>query len=98
MRSCKMSDVELLSKLESHPELRSRFESILQIAENPEGTLQEADATELRLIEEVRKLGQETMQSWAQKQDKASTALALAATGVRREGKKNSAGTVHLVK
>ena len=52
-----MSDEALLERLNEHPELRSRVESMLLIVGDEIGNLQEADAAELRLIEEMRRMG-----------------------------------------
>ena len=61
----------LLQGLESHPKLMSRFLSILSLAEEPDvnGRIRSADEVEAILIEEVRQLGQESMESWASKVD-----------------------------
>ena len=61
----------LLQGLESHPKLMSRFLSILSLAEEPDvnGTIRSADEVEAMLIEQVRKLGQESLESWASKVD-----------------------------
>lgn len=98
MTSRKMSDVELLSKLNAHPELRSRFESILSLVGNEGGSLKEADAAEARVIDEVRRLGQETLTAWAEQQVAETTAAATRAPGIWREGKKKSSGTARSVK
>jgi hypothetical protein len=45
------------------------------------------------LIQQLRGLGQEAMQAWAQGQVQASEHEARCGGGVHREGKKNSAGT-----
>ena len=62
----------LLKGLESHPKLMDRFLSILSLAEEPdeEGRIRSADEVEDILIEEVRKLGKESMESWANKVDR----------------------------
>lgn len=91
-----MSDEALLNRLNEHPELRSRVESILLVVEDERGNLQEADAAELMLIEEMRRMGQESLQAWANSQI-IKTSQRVAQKGiVWREGKKNSSGTVHL--
>lgn len=61
----------LLKGLESHPKLMSRFLSILSLAEEPDinGRIRSADEIEAMLIEEVRQLGQESLESWAGKVD-----------------------------
>ena len=93
-----MSDEALLSRLNDHPVLRSRFEAMLLIVEDELGNLREADAAEMQVIEETRKMGHEVLQSWANKQVLASAASVAQGTHVWREGKKNSTGTVHLEK
>ena len=58
-------DKRLLERLNKHPELKSRVESILALAESETGNLRTADETEELLIEELRRLGNETMDNWA---------------------------------
>lgn len=46
--------------------MMNRLESIMQLAEEPpEGEVRTADEVEALLVEEIRKLGNETMSSWA---------------------------------
>ncbi|EDN68741.1 hypothetical protein BGP_3755 [Beggiatoa sp. PS] len=52
-------------RLETHPALKSRFESILDIVENTSGDVIKADEAEQRSIKEVRKLGNEVLHDWA---------------------------------
>ena len=59
------ADQQLLARLNAHPELKARIVAILQLAENGEGPLRTADEIEALLIEEVRRLGAQTMQDWA---------------------------------
>jgi len=58
----------LLERLEKHPELKERFEMILDIVENAAGDVEKADEAERRAIEAVRQLGNEIVQGWAQRQ------------------------------
>ena len=51
-----MSDEALLKRLNGHPELRSRVESMLLVVDDEMGNLQEADAAEMRLIEQMRRM------------------------------------------
>jgi len=93
-----MSDEALLNRLNGHPELRSRVESMLLVIDDEMGNLQEADAAEMRLIDEMRRMGQESLQAWATVQaDKTSESTARE-SNAWREGKKNSNGTAHLAK
>lgn len=56
----------LVEKLKSHPEVLERLERILQVVENDTGEALTADETEELLVLEMRRLGQEAMQEWAQ--------------------------------
>lgn len=93
MTDCLMSDAELMRRLDAHPELRSRVEALLLAVEDEAGELKQADAAEMRVIEEMRRTGQVALQAWATRQvDKATQEIRQEA-GVWSEGKKNSAGT-----
>lgn len=61
--------------------------------ENSEGALEEADAAEERLVEEMRLLGCEAMQSWADERVVATEQKVRLDAGVHRQGKENSSGT-----
>jgi hypothetical protein len=82
----------LVEKLKEHPELRERFERILALAENEDGSANTADEAEERAMEEVRKLGQELMQSWALRKHERIVSEYDLRKGYRRKGKKNSTG------
>ena len=72
MATAKLSDEAFLAFLETHPDLRERFASIVSAVEDSEGNLKEADAAEERIIEEMRLLGREAMQGWAERQVEAT--------------------------
>ena len=93
-----LSDEALLEHLNKHPELRSRVESMLLVVADEKGELQEADAAEMQLIEQMRRMGQESLQAWASGQAVKAAAGVGQENGVRRAGKKNSSGTARLVK
>jgi membrane-bound ClpP family serine protease len=93
-----MSDETLLKRLNSHPALRGRVETMLRVVDDETGNLQEADAAELRLIEEMRRMGQESLQAWADGQVIKASKNAGQQSHTWREGKKNSSGTAHLEK
>ena len=99
MATWHLSDGDLVRKLIAHPELRNRVESLLLAVEDEAGELTEADAAEMRVIEEMRRMGQEALQAWAAGQvDKSAKALRQSGEPVWREGKKNCAGTQRLAK
>jgi hypothetical protein len=89
----KLSDEALLAFFRSHPEFRERMASIVGAVENSEGNLVEADAVEERLVEEMRLLGREAMQSWAKDRVAATEQEVRLQAGMHRQGKKNSSGT-----
>ena len=77
-------EAELVERLKAHPPLLARVESILSAVENETGALQEADAAEQRLIDELRQLGRESLTAWAQHQGQKTTEEARRAGGVGR--------------
>src|SRR4051812_9195839 len=58
-------ELHLIEQLRKHPELMERFRSILEITTSGEGRLKSADEVEGLLIEEMRRLGNTSMGSWA---------------------------------
>ena len=88
-------DEAFFDKLKNHPRLKKRFSEILGIAENTSGKLITADEAETKAIEEVRKLGQEIMQEWAENQHKQQVEAMEKQNKTRRHVKKNSIGKQH---
>jgi hypothetical protein len=89
----KLSDEEILRGLNANPQIKDRIASLLAVVDDADGDLKLADAAEMRLIEEIRRLGQEAMQAWAERQVERSEQELRRGGEVQREGKKNSAGT-----
>jgi len=58
-------EMQLIEQLRRRPELLERFRSILEISDSAEGPIKKADEIEALLIEEMRRLGNATMSSWA---------------------------------
>lgn len=58
-------EIQLIEQLRQHPEMMARFESILGLTGNAEGPLKTADEVEELLIQEIRLLGNTTMNCWA---------------------------------
>jgi hypothetical protein len=63
-----LSDRAILQGLNANSQIRNRIASLLAVAQDASGDLKLADAAEMRLIEEIRCMGQEAMQAWADKQ------------------------------
>lgn len=89
-------DELFFKKLENHPRLKNRFNEILGIAENTSGDLITADEAETKAIEEVRKLGQEVMQEWAENRHNKQIETFEKENKGRRHVKKNSIGKQRL--
>ncbi len=86
---CDMAEKRFLERLRQHPELLARFESILELAHNPDGPLQTADQVEELLIAQLRQLGNVSMNQWAQQAEtRVSTELKAADDTVRSRKKK----------
>ena len=88
MATAKLSDEALLAVLQAHPGLRARIVSIVGAIENSEGDLKEADAAEERIVEEMRLLGREALQGWAEKQVEATEGEIRQQPHMHRQGKK----------
>ena len=93
METTKLSDEEILRGLNANPQIKNRIASLLAVVEDAAGDLREADAAEMRMIEEIRRLGQEALQAWAERQVERSEQELRRGGQVQREGKKNCAGT-----
>ena len=90
-------DQMLLERLNSHPLLRARVESLFEVVEDAAGDCEKADAAERRVIEELRQMGNEALTAWAERGVEKHAALAQAEPDGRPGGKKNFIGTRPLV-
>ncbi len=88
MTAATLSDEAILASLKAHPGLRDRFASIIEAIENSEGNFKEADAVEERIVEEMRLLGREAMQGWAENQVEATEREIRRQAQMHRQGKK----------
>src|SRR4029077_20927811 len=88
MAAAKLSDEAFSAILEAHPGLRERFASIAMAVANSGENLKEADAIEERIVEEMRLLGREAMQGWAETQVKATEKEIRQQPSMHRQGKK----------
>lgn len=86
-REVSNEDENFLNKLSEYPKLRRRVEEILAVMENERGDANTADAAEERAIEEVRQLGQEVLQGWAERKQRRLEKEYQGRTDVRRKGK-----------
>jgi hypothetical protein len=80
---------QFLEALRQQPELRARFQSILELTRNADGPVQTAEAVEEQLIEVLRQLGHESMNQWAARaEQRVGTELQQQDATVRRRKKK----------
>ena len=87
----------LEERLNAHPQLKVRIDALRVIVEEGDAEVKKADEAEQRVIEELQRLGNETLCSWAARQE-AAQAAAVSQQGAARAGKKNSTGTPRLEK
>ena len=87
-----------MERLNRHPQMRTRVESLLAVVEDAEGDCERADAAERRVIEELRQMGNEALTAWAERGVEKQAVLAQAEPDWRPGGKKNSTGTPPLVR
>ena len=81
-------DQVLFERLNRHPHLRGRIESLLAVVEDAEGDCERADAAERRVIDELRQMGHEALTGWAERGVEKQTLSALAEPDWRPGGKK----------
>ncbi len=95
MSSLSQEDKELLNQLNRRPDLKKRVKSILSIAGDDGDGIVKADEAESRVIEEVRRMGNEVLTQWAETRIEKSGAYLPADSDIDRSGKKKSVGTQH---
>jgi hypothetical protein len=59
------AEKQFIQRLRQRPELRERFQSILELTDNSDGPLKTADEMEELLIQELRQLGSRSMNDFA---------------------------------
>jgi hypothetical protein len=92
------TDQLFISRLNQHPKLRKRMESLLDVVENTEGDCIKADDAERHVIEELRKMGSDALHCWGEKvAQETAEVLRKQQTGLHGDGKKKSAGIPPLV-
>lgn len=83
----------LAQRLLQHPHLHSRIEALLDVVENADGDVLKADEAEQRVIEEIRQIGQEALQAWAERKLSRVTSESDKRKDLSRKEKKTSTGT-----
>jgi hypothetical protein len=87
------TDELFLTRLNHHPRLRERMDTLLTVVENVAGDCTKADAAEQAVLEEVRKLGHEALQGWAERAvQKATETVRHEQPALQGNGKKKCGG------
>lgn len=82
------SKQSLPERLQQHPQLRARFEQILDLVESTGADLSKAAEAERLVGEQLRQLGQETLQAWAEERHARQVSYWEQRAGVQRKEKK----------
>ena len=82
--------LELMARLQHHPQLYEQVAALLDEVENCAGALNTGDEAEDAIVERMRQFGRQALTQWAEQRH---AAVQPARTpGLRQVGKKNSAG------
>jgi len=65
LQNLSQSELNLIQRLRKQPKMMERVQRILDISSSSEGPLKTADEIEELLLEEMRRLGNDTMTEWA---------------------------------
>jgi hypothetical protein len=89
-----MTDKEFFEELEKRPDLKDRFKEIISISANNGNELVTlADDAEMRVISQMRQLGKETLQNWANTEaDRIAKNTNQQLPSAKKHVKKNSGG------
>jgi hypothetical protein len=79
-------------RLADYPKLRERIEELLEIVEGDDEPVRRADEVEEQVDEQVRGLGRQTIQSWAERQAARQERAWSRRAGVTRKEKKTCGG------
>ena len=58
---------EFLARLQRHPDLLAKVDALLDIVDNASGDALKADEAEQLVFEELRRMGQQAIQAWAER-------------------------------
>lgn len=79
---------EFLARLQRHPDLQAKFDALLDVVENATGDANKADEAEQRVFEELRQMGQQAIQTWAERKHQLLEADCDARSDLARKEKK----------
>jgi len=79
---------DFFERLQRHPQLRAKFESLLDVVENASGDVVKAHEAEERVFEELRQMGRDAIQAWAERKHQKLVADCDARSDLSRKQKK----------
>jgi t-SNARE complex subunit (syntaxin) len=79
-------------RLADYPKLREQIEELLELVEGPDEEVRRADEVEEQVDKQVRGLGRQTIQSWAETQSARQERAWSRRAGVTRKEKKACGG------
>ena len=85
---CREAKKNLLERLQQHPKLLARVEQMLDLVEGEGQEVVKAAEAERLVGEQLRQLGQESLQAWAEKQHDRQASHWERRQGVNRKEKK----------
>jgi len=92
-KTCPSQQPSLEERLKEYPELKTKIEAMLGIIENAGGDVEKAAEAERRILEELRRMGNEALHSWGRRQQQKKEEEYQRKPGMNRKGKKVSTGT-----
>ena len=82
----------LEERLKEYPELRKKFEMLLEVVENAGGDIEKAAEAERRVTEELRQIGNEVLNAWGRQQAGRKENETAKVRGMQRKLKKTFTG------
>lgn len=79
---------DFLERLQRYPQLRAKFEALLEVVENASGDVVKAHEAEARVFAELRQMGQEAVQAWAERKPQKLVSECAARADLSRKQKK----------
>ena len=80
---------DLLARLNAHPVIMDRIESLLNLVENTDGNVILADDAEMRVVDELRKMGSELLHDWAKSSSDKIHAIAATDSNLKKRDEKH---------
>lgn len=87
-RTTTKNSADFLERLQRYPLLQAKFEALLDVVENASGDVIKAHEAEERVFAELRQIGQDAVQAWAERKHQKLVSECEARSGLSRKQKK----------